>query len=269
MTKPTALLLTLAAVSCGSDGNKTPDAFVQKDAPPIDALAIPAAPTLGAQIDRMGRPAINTALNHAFDPNAGAGAAKDAYNQDEAMGNWPTMYAAQFAGNLAILDALDTGLTCSLGVCSAETSGSYPGDGCGNQPEYDNIATGKKGTCSVTTDQNCAISTQCPTGETCTGPAQTSYVTLAGLLADDELYLDTSKTTCQFFLAAEFSAVTNNPLTDCGGRAPSYDVMDTIYTMAAIGIGGFDATFTPAFGDGVTKHTDVDDGTFPFLGAPH
>ena len=49
----------------------------------------PAAPALGAQIDRLGRPAINTVLNHGFDGSASsAGAAKDAYNADGSPGGW-------------------------------------------------------------------------------------------------------------------------------------------------------------------------------------
>src|SRR5438045_6193332 len=41
----------------------------------------PAPPALGAQIDRMGRPAINTALNNTFNADAASkGKAKDAYN---------------------------------------------------------------------------------------------------------------------------------------------------------------------------------------------
>ncbi|MFS8069311.1 MAG: DUF4331 family protein [Byssovorax sp.] len=68
----------------------------------------PAAPALGAQIDRFGRPAINTALNHAFDKDAmAAGKAKDAYNQDGDSSKW-TANAAEFAKNLGILDSLDT-----------------------------------------------------------------------------------------------------------------------------------------------------------------
>ena len=71
----------------------------------------PAPPALGAQIDRLGRPAINTALNHTFDPNAATkGAAKDAYNQDTAQAGWAATYAPQTGANLAILDGLD-------GVC--------------------------------------------------------------------------------------------------------------------------------------------------------
>jgi hypothetical protein len=77
----------------------------------------PPPPMIGAQIDRIGRPAINTALNHVFDPSAStAGAAKDAYNQDSDPTKWGSNYSAEFAKNLAILDSLDTV--------------------CGNQPGY-------------------------------------------------------------------------------------------------------------------------------------
>jgi hypothetical protein len=70
---------------------------------------IPVPPTLGAQIDRMGRPAINTALNKvAVTDDAVKQAGKDAYNQDATSSGWPAAYAAEFAGNLAVFDALDT-----------------------------------------------------------------------------------------------------------------------------------------------------------------
>jgi hypothetical protein len=59
----------------------------------------------------MGRPAINTALNHSFDGNmAAAGAAKDKYNQDSDPTKWVGNYSPEVAKNLAILDSLD-------GVC--------------------------------------------------------------------------------------------------------------------------------------------------------
>lgn len=71
----------------------------------------PPAPMLGAQIDRFGRPAINTALNKAFAPDAMvANKAKDAYNADVDAAKWAATYSAEFSGNLAILDSLDT--TC-------------------------------------------------------------------------------------------------------------------------------------------------------------
>lgn len=69
----------------------------------------PAAPTLGAQMDRMGRPAINTALNKVIETDATAKqAGKTAYNQDPTASNWGTQYGAEFAKNLAIFDSLDT-----------------------------------------------------------------------------------------------------------------------------------------------------------------
>jgi hypothetical protein len=66
-------------------------------------------PTYGVQVDRFGRPAINTALNHTFDADpAKAGTAKDAWNADAAQTEWVKNYKAEVAGNLAILDSLDT-----------------------------------------------------------------------------------------------------------------------------------------------------------------
>lgn len=89
----------------------------------------PAPPALGTLVDRLGRPAINTALNHAFDGNSTtAGAAKDAYNADGDAGGWVAAYQPQFAANLAILDSLDKGALAN------------DGGGCGNQPYADNDA---------------------------------------------------------------------------------------------------------------------------------
>ena len=68
----------------------------------------------------IGRPAINTALNHGFDGDASAaGAAKDTYNADKNPAGWVAAYQPQFAINLAILDSLDL---------------TPDGGGCGNQP---------------------------------------------------------------------------------------------------------------------------------------
>ena len=236
-------IATLALCACG-DNKAKPDAPLHHDAPNPDASPFPAAPAIGTQIDRMGRPAINTALNHAFDVNAAAkGSAKDAYNQDAAAGTWPTTYVTEFAKNLALMDFLDSGLSCTAGVCSGATGTN----GCGNQALYNGNPDGG-------------------------GSAlPTSYATLATVLADDELYLDTSKTECKFPLAVEFGFITGAGNTTCGGRAPSYDVIDYVYTAVAIGISGFtiDGNFTPAFGDKVGPHTDVSDTAFPFLGTPH
>ena len=75
-----------------------------------DSGGNPPPPALKTQIDRMGRPAINTALNHTFDTTSGQGPAKDAYNADSNAASWNSnaTYISQFEANLAIYDALDT-----------------------------------------------------------------------------------------------------------------------------------------------------------------
>jgi len=82
LNKLLAVALTLAA--CGDDGGGG------KDAPGSDGNNnFPPAPTLGAQIDRIGRPAVNTALNAVFEPDAAKKAAqKDAYNQASNADAW-------------------------------------------------------------------------------------------------------------------------------------------------------------------------------------
>ena len=96
------------AVTKGDSGTTTPETSTPETGTPDTGTKNPAPPTLGAQIDRLGRPAINTALNHTFDPNSTtAGAAKNAYNADSNQATWSATYAAQGAGNLAVFDGLD------------------------------------------------------------------------------------------------------------------------------------------------------------------
>ena len=72
----------------------------------------PAPPALGTQVDRMGRPAINTALTGTFDPTCTLAScpAKDTYNADSTPSHWAT-YIPAFASNLAIYDGLDGNCT--------------------------------------------------------------------------------------------------------------------------------------------------------------
>ncbi len=64
-------------------------------------------PTLGTQIDRIGRPAITSALVGTFLPSEDADPLKDAYNAAADQGDW-TVYASDIAFSLGVLDALDT-----------------------------------------------------------------------------------------------------------------------------------------------------------------
>jgi hypothetical protein len=89
------------------------------------------------------------------------------------------------------------------------------------------------------------------------------YDALAGVLADDQLYVNTASGTCQQYLAVEANAVgiTND---DCGGRTPLEDTIDTTYSLLAAGALS-----------GVTDGIDADmDGNasltaFPFLDKPN
>src|SRR5439155_2392140 len=92
----------------------TPDASNPDSAVP-DGGGIPAPPTLGAQIDRMGRPAVNTALSDPFwnDGTAGGTLAnhemkQDTYNHSADPANWGSENIANFKAKLAIYDGLDT-----------------------------------------------------------------------------------------------------------------------------------------------------------------
>jgi hypothetical protein len=197
MKRDTLLAASLAATTwlagCGSDGNPLP-------------------PALGAQIDRMGRPGINTAVTDPFNLNSATkGAAQDNYNAATTSAQW-SAFTNRFAGNLAILDSLDTV--------------------CGNQ-----LLAG-------------------PT------PSAGRYNTLAGVLADDQLYVNSNSGTCTTYLGVEANAVgiANN---DCGGRTPTVDVIDRTYSVLAAGA-------LSGVTDGVDRDADATHSTtaFPFLAAP-
>jgi hypothetical protein len=224
------VMATLFALGACGDNLKAPDARTH-DSGGSNAHPVPA---LGTQMDRLGRPAINTALNHGFDKTTAAGTAKDAYNADGSPGGWGAANIAAFKTSLGIIDALD--------------------GTCGNQALYNGVPSGGG---AATAD---------------------SYTTLATVLANDQLFVDTTLNACEIptshanYLAVELNYIlpTVVPLITCGGRAPTNDVIDATYTAAAVGITGFSMTdFTAAVKDNVGPHADVSNDTFPFLGAPH
>lgn len=231
-------VMSVAGYGCGDDDTATttkdsgpvvnPEAGPGTEAGnPETSTPNPAPPALGTQIDRLGRPAINTALNHTFDPNAATkGAAKDAYNQDNAQAGWVTANAGQQAANLAIFDGLDGPPTAAAATA-----------GCGNQ-----FLAQDAGTATPTNLQ--------------------VYGALASVTADDRLWLNTAGTTCTTYLAVEANATKLIPNTDCGGRALTYDVIDSTYSIVAVG--------APAgVGDGIDADPVKTGGTtFPFLAPP-
>jgi hypothetical protein len=88
------------------------------------------------------------------------------------------------------------------------------------------------------------------------------YSTLAAILADDRLFVNTESGACELYLAVEANAagLRNN---DCGGRQPNQDTVDATYSALAVGL-------LTGVGDGIDRDADNDHSTttFPFLGAP-
>jgi len=76
-------------------------------------------PVVEAPIDRMGRPAINTALTDRF--SAGHDAAAEAYNVNHDDTTWGAMYTADFQASIAIFDAIDTVCMNQAFACQDET----------------------------------------------------------------------------------------------------------------------------------------------------
>jgi len=89
------------------------------------------------------------------------------------------------------------------------------------------------------------------------------YNTLAGILADDQLYVNTASGSCAQYLAVEANAVgiTNS---DCGGRTPLEDTIDTTYSLLAAGALSGVTDGVVADADGHASLT-----AFPFLDRPN
>ena len=90
----------------------------------------------------------------------------------------------------------------------------------------------------------------------------TRYDTLAGVLVDDQLYLNTASGACTIYLGVEANAVNAIPNSDCGGRTPLENTIDETYSLLAIGA-------PSGVTNGVTSDADSMPSLseFPFLGA--
>lgn len=223
----TRILFSLVLLSACGDSGTAPNSNPDMSQPPA---AFPAAPTLGAQIDRMGRPGVNTALTNPFwdttgDKTTGKAAheaKQDAYNQAADPTKWAASFGADIKASVAVYDSLD------------QDTGAA-GAGCGNQAGFGALG-------------------------------MPDYTVLGSVvLPDDELYVDTTSGTCNQYLAVELAAL-GVKNTDCGGRAPTYDTIDVTYAAlaaAALAVPG------PAPNlDGVASDGSSNKDTFPFLGDP-
>lgn len=188
---------------------------------------VPSVPELGAQIDRMGRPAINTAANDTFiylngntvtpSDSTVRGASQNAYNADANESAWGTTYTDKIALQLGVLDSLDTNCQNQLLTCGNVNQA----DGC--------------------------------------------YSALAGVLADDRLWVRVDGTDCTattgIYLAVEGNAL-GIANADCGGRRPIDDVIERTYSVVATGtLTGVD--------DNITAPVGLHPATFPYMATPH
>jgi hypothetical protein len=213
----------------------------------VDAAMLPTMPAVaGTPIDRMGRAAINTALNKPFETNATMKtAAKDAWNQLADQTMWGTMFAPEVAGNAAIFDSLNH----DEDILSCDPDMPPCHDGCGDQAGYN-----PAGTDNIT-----------------------AYGAIGGLASDDRLYVNTDFDACFFYFGVEAAALGllgGATAMDCGGRVPQVmgivtrDPIDMTYRIAA-----GNPTMAPSntLTDGINMddaESTVSNTVFPFLAAP-
>jgi hypothetical protein len=92
-------------------------------------------------------------------------------------------------------------------------------------------------------------------------PSAQRYRDLAALLADDRLWIDSRKRTCERYLAIEMRA-TGVRTADCGGRRPDLDAVDAYRSLL---VGGRES----GVDDGVARDDRLQPiDNFPFLAAP-
>lgn len=224
-----------------ADAGEVADAVVPVDAPDA-GMEIPPPPALGPQLARRGRAAVKETMIGTFEDDATTRAAmRDAYDRAPDPAAWRETVLApgvtierELMTNFAIFDAVDRDLLLTDRTLT----------GCGNVFRYSPPP----------------------------GPA-TSYLGAAAIFADDQLYLDTARPTCDVYLDLEIEHASAGDIAhaSCGGRTPSRDVIDATYSVLAAGLDALDrqADFAGRITDGAPVHQDIQETTFPFLGPPH
>ena len=97
-----------------------------------------------------------------------------------------------------------------------------------------------------------------PDGATAAG----AYTGFATALADDQLYIDSTKRSCNQYLAQELNILLDAGIEECGGRTPTMDIVETSYSALTAGAAtGVDDTISADD----KRHSNTD---FPFLAAP-
>jgi len=99
---------------------------------------------------------------------------------------------------------------------------------------------------------------------TCGNQWRADYASLATMLADDRLWINSASTVCTQFLAVELAALGTPGASsgDCGGRTPGYDASNVFRSLLTNGT-------TTGIDDGLARDDKVhSSSSFPFLAAP-
>ena len=172
---------------------------------------------IGSQIDRTGRAAISTALIESL---LYADSTTQGAGKDSYNGDPEVLsWAATWSPEI------QKNLAVLDGLDVADDVNGNPVNGCGNQFGINLGAA--------------------------------PYEALAGILADDQLIIDPTISTCNQYLAVEGGVTT-----ECGGRHPNMDVVETSYSVIAAGI--FAGVDDGVASDNVTHSISV----FPYLAPP-
>jgi hypothetical protein len=102
------------------------------------------------------------------------------------------------------------------------------------------------------------------------GGATGGYGMLAGILANDQLLLDTAVSTCdptKNYLAVEVGVITGGTPASCGGRTPLDPAIDVTYAVLSGAIGTSVTVTDGVSGDGDAANAATI-SAFPYLGAP-
>ena len=200
----------------------------------------PAVPELGPQLERMGRPAINTATVETFLTLSGGSpgpttdvirsSAQDDYNAAENGGADATDFITTMALQLTVLDSLD--------------------GTCGNSLAWGLLAP----------DGDCE--------DSATGQPIVCYAGLATVLNADALWVKTDYVGCGLYLGVEADGAGIIPNTDCGGRRPVDDVIRTTYSAVSGAVNPADPQIF-LFDDLITPPAGLHPATFPFLATPY
>jgi hypothetical protein len=161
--------------------------------------------------------------------------------------------AGRAAINPALIQSFNTDITAA-GMRKDAYNGAPPA----NWTNYSADIAGALGIYD-SLDLNCGNQFAAATGTA--SIAAGAYDALAGVLADDRLYVNTATGTCGVYLGVEANATGIIPNGNCGGRQPADDVIEVTYSALAIGgITGVDDT--------VVENTQALPATFPYLAAP-